>query len=353
MQLWTKTLTWLLYNQTRIALASYRDTFHLVHSFTNSTSASASLEHLFDLIDTINAHQETLQRVSVPWPKAIQSVITQIFKRRFLLPIAPLNTTEQNTSMANDSMEEEIYTEPYPLVYNDDHAIKTILNISAIAERPKRAIKTKYNRDNHVLVILTTRSKSLYDYTQREQRLAALIASVPLRVVTIDFNTISNRKVAENTHSAFIDHAKHALASLPIGHNYIDTFEERGDALHGNQLFDHYDRLCHSADERTRMSSSLVESSPNAMIDCPLITLLDTKKSNATLKEKTEYTFYQTADQCFSAPVYRSIGDRNLYLQRIANGRWFIIRVDPLLPAPVIIGQRSPSTTTTSTFARK
>ena len=352
MQSWTKTLTWLLYNQTRLALASYRDTFHLVHSFANSTSASSSLEHFFDSIDTINVHQDRLQRVSVPWPKAIQSVVTQIFKRRFLLPITPLNVTDQNASIANDSMEEEIFTEPYPLVFNDEHAIKTILNISAIAERPKRAVKAKYNRDNHVLVILTTRSKSLYDYTQREQRLAALIASVPLRVMTIDFNAISNRKVAEAAHSAFMDHAKHALASVPVAHNYIETFEERGDALHGNQLYNHYDRLCHSAEERTETTSSLVETGPNAMIGCPLITLLDSKKSNATLKEKTEYTFYQTADQCFSAPVYRSISDRNLYLQRISNGRWFIIRVDPLLPASVIVGQRLPSTTT-STFARK
>ena len=351
MQSWTKSLIWLLYNQTRIAVASYRDTFHLVQGFTNSTSPS-SLEHLFDSIETINTHQGTLQRVSVPWSKAIQSVVTQIFKRRFLLPVAPLNVTDHSASTTNDSMEEEIYTEPYPLVYNDEQAIKTILNISTILERPKRASKARYNRDNHVLVILTTRSKSLYDYTSRDQRLAALIASVPLRVVTVDFNPISNRKVAEGIHSAFMDHAKHALASVPIAHNYIEMFEERGDALHGNQLFNHHDRLCHSAEEKTRTTSNLVEASPSGTIDCPLITLLDNRQSNATLKERTEYTFYQTAEQCFSAPVYRSISDRNLYLQRISNGRWFIIRVDPLLPAPMIVGQQSPSTTT-STFARK
>jgi len=349
MKLLTKTLIWLLYNQTKIALSYYRDTFYLINSFDTKTS----LEQLFDSIDILNQNIETPKRFSVQWFEAIHNVVTQIFKRRLLLPINILNSTEQYQSLTNDSIDDddEIYTEPYPLIYSDEHAIKTILNITTYRYREKRSIKTKYNISNHVLVILTSRSKYLYDYNQQDKRLAQFITSVPLRILVIDFNKISNKKISESIHSAFIHNAKYALASLPVPYNYIET----NDVIHGNQLFDYYHRLCYSSEENLLMknlTTILIETKDNSTIDCSLLTLFDKQNINSTLKKKFDYTFYQTSDRCFSAPVYRSLGDRNLYIQRISNGRWLIIRVDPLLPSTMSILQKFASTTT-STLSRK
>jgi hypothetical protein len=349
MKLLTKTLIWLLYNQTKIALSYYRDTFYLINSFDTKTS----LEQLFDSIDILNQNIETPKRFSVQWFEAIHNVVTKIFKRRLLLPINILNSTEQYQSLTNDSIDDddEIYTEPYPLIYSDEHAIKTILNITTYRYREKRSIKTKYNISNHVLVILTSRSKYLYDYNQQDKRLAQFITSVPLRILVIDFNKISNKKIFESIHSAFIHNAKYALASLPVPYNYIET----NDVIHGNQLFDYYHRLCYSSEENLlikNLTTILIETKDNSTIDCSLLTLFDNQNINSTLKEKFDYTFYQTSDRCFSAPVYRSLGDRNLYIQRISNGRWLIIRVDPLLPSTMSILQKF-ALTTTSTLSRK
>jgi hypothetical protein len=356
MKLLTKNLIWLLYNQTNIALSYYRDTFHLMNSFNNETS-SESLEHLFDSIDALNNQLETPKRVSVRWSEAIHSVATQIFKRRLLLPLKIINSIDQYQSTTNDSIDDDdgIYTEPYPLFYSDDDAVKTILNITTIPYKEKRSIKTKYDKSNHVLVILTSRSKYLYDYKQRDRRLAQFIASVPLRIVVIDFNTISNKKIAEYIHSAFIHNAKYALASSPASYNYIETYEELGDAIHGNQLFNNYHRLCRPAEENLLLknfTTTVIETSDSSTMECSLLTLFDNQNMDSTLKEKFDYTFYQTSDRCFAAPVYRSLGDRNLYVQRIANGRWLIIHVDPLLPSTMSIQQKFASTTT-STLARE
>ena len=355
MKLLTKTLIWLLYNQTKIAISYYRDTFHLINSFDNKTS-SKSLEHLFDSIDTINKHLETPKRHSVHWSEAIHSVVTQIYKRRFLLPLHIINSTDQYQSLTNDTIDDEVYTEPYPLIYSDEDAIKTILNITAYGRIEKRAIKPKFDKSNHVLVILTSRSKYLYDYKQRDKRLAQFTTSVPLRILVIDFNKLSNKKIAEYIHSAFIHNAKYALASPPVTYNYIETYEQPDDAIHSNQLFEHYHRLCYPPPEenplRISFTTNLIETNDSSIIDCSLLTLFYNPNKNLTLKEKFEYTFYQTSDQCFSAPVYRSLGDRNLYVQRTSNGRWVIIRVDPLLPSTWSIQQKFASTTT-STLPRK
>jgi hypothetical protein len=349
MKFLTKTLIWLLYNQTKLAVSYYRDRFHLIHSFDNKTS-SKSLEHLYDSIDTINQQFEIPQRISVHWFEAIHSVVTRIFKRRFLIPFTPINSTDQYQNMSNDSIVDEIYTEPYPLIYSEEHIIKTILNITTIPYREKRAIKSEFNKSNHVLVILTSRSKSLYDYQQRDKDLAQFISSVPLRIVVIDFNKISNKNIAEYTHSAFIHDAKYALASSPVTYNYIETYDDIA-----NQLFDHYHRLCYSTEDdllRKNLTTNLIETNESSTIDCSLLTVFDNQNRNSTLKEKLQYTFYQTSDQCFSAPVYRSLSDRNLYVQRISNGRWLIIRVDSLLPSTASIQQKYASTTT-STLARE
>jgi hypothetical protein len=355
MKLLTKTLIWLLYNQTKIAISYYRDTFHLMNSFDNKTS-SKSLEHLLDSIDTINKNLETPKRYSVQWSEAIHSVATQIFKRRFLLPLTIINSTDRYQSPTNDSLDDEVYTEPYPLIYSDEHAIKTILNITDFPHKEKRSIKTKYEKSNHVLVILTSRSKYLHDYKQRDKRLAQFITSVPLRILVIDFNKISNKKIAEHIHSAFIHNAKYALASPPAAYNYIETYEQPDDPIHSNQLFDHYQRLCYPPEENFSMNNnlttSLIETNESSIMDCLLLTLFYNQKKNATLKEIFDYTFYQTSDQCFSASVYRSLGDRNLYVQRISNGRWMIIHVDPLLPSTWSILQQFASTTT-STLPRE
>jgi hypothetical protein len=350
MKLLTKTLIWLLYNQTKIALSYYRDTFHLINSFDNQTSSKISLEHLYDSIDILNQNNETPKRFSVQWFEAIHNVVTKIYKKRLLLPIKQINSTELYQNQTNDTIDDEIYTEPYPLIYNDEHAIKTILNITTYLHKEKRSIKTQYNKLNHVLVILTSRSKYLYDYKKQDKQLAQFITSIPLRILVIDFNKISNKKISEYIHSAFIHNAKYALASLPLSYNYIETYDKSGDVIHGNQLFDDYHRLCYSSEEN--LTTNLIEINDSSTIDCSLLTLFNNQDINSTLKEKFDYTFYQTTDQCFSAPVYRSLGDRNLYVQRISNGRWLIIRVDPLLPSTMSILQKFASTTT-STLSRK
>ncbi|UJR31638.1 hypothetical protein I4U23_019120 [Adineta vaga] len=350
MKLLTKSLIWLLYNQTQIALSYYRDTFHLIHSFDNQTS-SKSLEHLFDSVDAINKQLETPKRFAVRWAEAIHNVATKIFKRRLLLPINIINSTDQYQSSTNDTIDDEVYTEPYPLIYSDDLAILTILNITTKPYREKRSIKTKYDRRNHVLVILTSRSKDLYDYKERDRRLAQFVASVPLRIVVIDFNKISNKKTAEYMHSAFVHNAKYALVSQPLTYNYIETYEELGDAVHGNQLFDHYHRLCQTIDEslfNQNFTTTIMETNVLSTVECSLLTLSDNQDLSSTLKEKFDYTFYQTTDRCFYAPVYRSLADRNLYAQRISNGRWVIIRVDPLLPSIMTIERRLALTTTST-----
>jgi len=354
MKLLTKTLIWLLYNQTQIALSYYRDRFYLINSFDNKTSLK-SLEYLYDSIDILNENIETPKRFSVQWFEAIHNVVTQIFKRRLLLPININNTTEEYQSKTNNSIDDdddEVYTEPYPLIYSDEHAIKTILNITTFLYREKRSIKfnNKYNKLNHVLVILTSRSKYLYDYKQQDKYLSQFIKSIPLRIIVIDFNKISNKKLSEYIHSAFIHNAKYALSSLPVLYNYIETYDKKGDVIHGNQLFDHYHRLCYSFENN--LTTNLIEiNDNNSTMDCSLLTLFYNQNINSTLKEKFDYTFYQTLDQCYSAPVYRSLGDRNLYVQKISNGRWVIIRVDPLLPSTMSIQQKF-ALTTTSTLSR-
>lgn len=347
MKLLAKTLIWLLYNQTRIALSSYRDTFHLISSFDNQTS-SKSLEHLFDSIDNINANRPNSKRFAVRWSDALQQIVTRIYKRRLLLPVPILNSTDLPISSTNDSIDDEIYTEPYPLVYSDEHAIKTILNITTYLHREKRAIQPRYDPSNHVLLIFTSRSKSLYDYKSSDRRLAQFISSVPLRIVVLDCHQQSNRQTAEYVHSAFLHNAEYALASLPVPYNYLERHQATGDVIHGEQLFDHRYRLCFpSKDNRTAV---LIETKFTS--DCALLTIFDRQDSQASLKEKFEYTFYQTFDQCSLAPVYRSLADRNIYAQRTDNGRWLIIRVDPLLPSTRILQQQLASTTT-STLSRK
>ena len=340
MKLFTKTLVWLLYNQTKIALSYYRDTFHLVNSFDNKTSLK-SLEHLFDSIDTINQNSQLPKRVSVRWPEAIQSVVTQIYKRRLLLPVPKINVTDLFPPNTNDSLEDEVYTEPYPLVVSDEHAVKTILNITTYRYRDRRSIKTKHNPLHHLLVILTSRSKNLYDYKQSDRRLAQFISSVPIRIVVADFNQLSNKKFAEYIHSAFIHNAKYALASLPVPYNYIEV---------SDQFYDHYHRLCYPL--KDNITTVLIETKDNYTPDCSLITLFDNSNTNSSLKEKFEYTFYQTVDQCFSASVYRSLADRNLYIQKVANGRWVMIYVDPLLPSTMTLQQKL-ALSSTSTLSRK
>lgn len=346
-------MIWLLYNQTSIALSSYRDRFQLIHSFDNQSSGE-DLEHLFDSIDTINRYPSSDRRISVPWIDAIHQVVTKIFKRRFLLPIAPKNFTEIDAHLGNESSEEDIYTEPYPLVVNDDEAIKTVLNISNLPpERKRRQATTEYNPAEHVLVILTARSRTLFDYTRREEKLARWIKTVPLRVIVMDFHQISNRRTAEYVHSAFFDQAKLALASAPVRYNFIHTWVETGDPLHGYQLWDHHRRLCSPPPVSPQWNSTLIERRSNAVLtSCSLITLFQPNSDTPlTLKDRLEYTFYQTTDQCFSAPIYRSLSERNLYLQRISNGKWLVIRVDPLLPSSTV--KQRKSSTTTSTLPRK
>ncbi|CAF1336856.1 unnamed protein product [Adineta ricciae] len=351
MKLLAKSLIWLLYNQTQIALSYYRDTFHLMHTFDNQTS-SKSLEQLFDSIDALNKRLETPKRFTVRWAEAIHNVATRIFKRRLLLPMNVINSTDQYQSSANETTDDEVYTEPYPLIYSDDLAILTILNITTEPYRDKRSIKTKHDRRNHVLIMLTSRSKDLYDYKQRDRRLAQFVASVPLRIMVVDFNKLSDRKVAEYIHSAFVHSAKYALVSPPATYNYIETYEKFGDAVHGNQLFDHYDRLCQTIDELLLIqnhTSNIIEAD-RFTVECPLLTLSDNQDISSSLKEKFDYTFYQTTDRCFFAPVYRSLGDRNIYAQKIQTGRWVIINVDPLLPSTMTVRQRL-ALTTTSTLA--
>ena len=354
MKLLTKSLIWLLYNQTQIALSYYRDTFHLMHSFDNQTS-SKSLEQVFDSIDALNKQLETPKRFTVRWAEAIHNVATQIFKRRLLLPMSVINSTDQYQSSTNETTDDEVYTEPYPLIYSDDLAILTILNITTEPYRDKRSINTKHDRSNHVLILLTSRSKDLYDYKQRDRRLAQFVASVPLRIMVVDFNKLSDRRVAEYIHSAFVHSAKYALVSPPATYNYIETYEKFGDAVHGNQLFDHYDRLCQTIDEpvlNQNYTSNIIEADVRSTVECSLLTLSDNQDMSSSLKEKFDYTFYQTNDRCFSAPVYRSLGDRNIYAQKIPNGRWVIINVDALLPSTMTVQQRL-ALTTTSTLARK
>ena len=355
MRLLTKTLIWLLYNRTKIALSYYKDKLHLIHSFHETTSAK-SLEQLFDSIDIINKYLETPKRFSVQWYDAIHGIVTKIFKRRFLLPFNTMNSTiDQYQSIKNNSMDDEILTEPYSLIYSDEHAIKTILNITTNSYRRKRSLKIKYNKSNHVLVILTSHSKYLYDYKEKHRRLAKFIAKVPIRVLVVDFNKKSNKNLAEYIHSAFIYKAKYALASSPVMYNYIETYEELDDVIHNNQLFNYYHRLCYPPEEnflRKNFTATIIETKNNSMTECSLLTLFNQQIKNSTLKDKFDYTFYQTSDKCFSSPVYRSLGDRNLYAQKISNGQWFIIRVDPLLPSTMII-QRKFASTTTSTLPRK
>ncbi|CAF3720735.1 unnamed protein product, partial [Adineta steineri] len=356
MKLLTKTLIWLLYNQTKIALSYYHDTFHLINTFNNKTS-SKSLEHLYDSIDAINKHADIPKRFSVQWIDAIHNIVTQIFKRRLLIPLEKINLIDEYQSNTNDTIDEDdeddVYTEPYPLIYSDELAIKTILNITTYPHKEKRSIDMKSTRMNHVIIILTSRSKNLYDYKQRDKRLAQFIASVPIRILVIDFNKISNKKLSEYIHSAFIHNAKYSLVSAPVTYNYIETYEELGDAIFGNQLFNHYNRLCDVIEENDfiqNFTTNLIETNVSKTIECPLLTLMNNQNMYATLKEKFDYTFYQTIDRCFSAPVYRSLGDRNLYVQRISNGQWFIIHVDPLLPSTMSIQQKF-ALTTTSTLA--
>lgn len=350
MKLLAKTLIWLLYNQTRIALSSYRDTFRLISSFDNQTS-SKSLEHLFDSIDTINENLPNSKRFTVRWSDVLHQIVTRIYKRRLLLPVPSINNaTEYLHSSTNDSIDDEIYTEPYPLIYSDEHAIKTILNITTYPQREKRAIQTRYDPSNHVLLILTARSKYLYDYQSQDRRLAQFISSVPLRIVVLDFHAQSNRQTAEHVHSAFIQNAKYALASLPVPYNYIERYRTAGDTVHGEQLFDHRQRLCFPP-SKDNFTTVIIETKFSS--GCSLLTLFDQQLDrNATLKDRFDYTFYQTFDQCFIAPVYRSLADRNLYVQRTENGRWLIVRVDPLLPSTMILQKRL-ALTSTSTLSRK
>ncbi|CAF4379142.1 unnamed protein product [Rotaria sp. Silwood2] len=350
MKLLTKTLIWLLYNQTNISLSYYSDRFHLIHSFDEKSSIK-SLEHLYDSIDTLNKHNEKPKRFSVQWPEAIHSIVTKIFKRRFFLPLNIINSTGQYQSITDDSIDDEIYTEPYPLIYSDEHAIKTILNITTYPYRKKRSIKKSYDKSNNLLVILTSRSKYLYDYKQQDKQLTEFIASVPLRILVIDFNKISNKNQAEYIHSAFIHYAKYALASCPVTYNYIETYEELGDVIYGKQLFNHYHRLCYPPEEnlfKNNFTTTLIETSDSSTIECTLLTLFNNENDNSTLKDKFDYTFYETPDSCFSAPVYRSLGDRNLYVQKISNGHWLIVRVDSLLPSTMTIQQKLASTTTST-----
>ncbi|CAM4887021.1 unnamed protein product [Rotaria socialis] len=350
MKLLTKTLLWLLFNQTNISLSYYSDTFHLINSFDEKTSAK-SFEHLYDSIDALDKQLESSKQISVPWTETIHNIVTRIFKRRLLIPVKLIDETDGFTSLANDTSDEEIYTEPYPLYYNDEKAIKTVLNITDEIFRRKRSLKKVYDKSNHVLVILTSRSKYLYDYRQQDKQLGEFIAAVPLRIVVIDFNKISNEKFSESIHSAFIHYAQNVLASSPAAYNYIETYEEFGDAIHGNQLFSHYHRLCHPPEQtlfKDNFTTNLIETNDRSPTDCSLLTLFNNDKKNSTLKEKFDYTFYETTDQCFSSPVYRSLGDRNLYVQRTAQGRWLIIRVDPLLPSIMSIQQKFASTTTST-----
>ncbi|CAF3966151.1 unnamed protein product [Rotaria magnacalcarata] len=350
MKLLTKTLLWILFNQTNIALSYYSDTFHMINSFDEKTSAR-SFEHLFDSIDAINKQLESSKQISVPWTETIHNIVTRIFKRRLLLPVKLVDEIDEFKSLVNDTSDEEIYTEPYPLYYNDEKAIKTVLNITDDLFRGKRSFKKFYDKSNHVLVILTSRSKYLYDYRQQDKQLGEFIAAVPLRIVVIDFNKISNEKFSENIHSAFIHYALNALASSPTAYNYIETYEEFGDVIHGTQLFNHYHRLCHPPEQnlfKDNFTANLIETNDRSSTDCSLLTLFNSEKKNSTLKEKFDYTFYETTDQCFSSPVYRSLGDRNLYVQRTAQGRWLIIRVDPLLPSTMSIQQKFASTTTST-----
>lgn len=345
MKLLSKTLIWLLYNQTKIALSYYRDTIHLINTFDNKTSLK-NLEYLFDSIDILNQNIDLPKRSSVQWIEAIHNIVTKIYKRRLLLPTYSINSTE-----TNDTIDDEIYTEPYPLIYSDEDAIKTILNITIEHNREKRSIKNSYNKLNHLLVILTSRSKYLYDYKKQDKRLAEFVSSLPLRILVIDFNKLSNKRIFEYFHSAFIPNAKYTLSSLPSTYNYIETYEKFGDVIHGNQLFDHYQRLCYSSENN--LTTNLIEIKDTLTTDdCSLLTLFNNYHKNSTLKEIFDYTFYQTPDRCFSAPVYRSLGDRNLYVQRITNGRWLIVHVDPLLPSTMSILQKLASTTTT-TLPRK
>lgn len=347
MKLLAKTLIWLLYNQTRIALSSYRDTFHLISSFDNQTS-SKSLEHLFDSIDSINENLPNSKRFAVRWTDALHQIVTRIYKRRLLLPVPIINSTDLPFSSSNDSTNDEIYTEPYPLIYSDEDAIKTILNITTYLHRDKRAVHSRYDSSNHVLLILTSRSKYLYDYRSSDRRLAQFISSVPLRIVVLDCNKQSNRQTAEYLHSAFLHNVKYALASLPVPYNYLERHEAAGDVIHGEQLFDHHQRLCFPSKEN--LTTVLIETKFSS--GCSLLTVFDQQDPHGSLKEKFDYTFYQTFDQCSRALVYRSLGDRNIYAQRTENGRWVIIRVDPLLPSTNIL-QRQLASTTTSTLSRK
>ena len=324
MQSWSKILIWLLYNQTQIALSSYSDTFRLVKKFEKRT-----LEHLYDLIDTIDGDEEERgRRSSVPWYDVIHRIVTTMFHRRLLLPLEPVEQIDKTLMAINESSEEMIYTEPYPLIVDDDQAIKTLLNISTLINRTRRAIEHVIPRSKQVLVILTSRAKSLYDYTKKERRLSEWIATVPVRIVVVDFHRLSNRHTAESVHSMLIHQAKYALASFPFSWNYINAFEDADDLLHGEQLFVHYDRLCNEFNE-TKSSSKFIEMKTNTIGVCPLISFSLFNKGNQFVHS----LFYQTDDQCFSSFVYRSLGDRNLYMQRLSNGPWVVTRVDPLLPS--------------------
>ena len=351
MKLLAKSLIWLLHNQTRIALSSYSDRFQLISSFDNQTS-SKSLEHLFDSIDTINANLPNPRRFAVRWSDVLHQITTRIYKRRLLLPVPSINinaTDSSSHSSTNDSIDDEIYTEPYPLIYSDEHAIKTILNITTYPQRKKRASQNRYDPANHVLLVFTSRSKYLYDYKSQDRRLAQFTSSVPLRIVVLDFHSQSNRQTAEHIHSAFVQNAKYALASLPVPYNYLERYTAAGDVVHGEQLFDHRQRLCFPSKENN-FTTVIIETKFSS--GCSLLTLFDQQDRNATLKERFDYTFYQTFDQCFIAPVYRSLADRNIYAQRTENGRWLIIRVDPLLPSTMILQKRL-ALTTTSTLSRR
>ncbi|CAF5031219.1 unnamed protein product, partial [Rotaria sp. Silwood1] len=350
MKLLTKTLIWLLYNQTNISLSYYSDRLHILNSFNDKTSIK-SLEHLYDLIDTINKYNNNLKQFSIQWPNIIHNIVTKIYKRRFLLPTNIINSTNQYHSIINDSIDNEIYTEPYPLIYFDEHAIKTILNITTYLYRKKRSINNIYNKLNNILVILTSRSKYLYDYKQQDKQLENFISSVPLRILIIDFNKISNKYIAEHIHSAFIHYTKYALASYPITYNYIETYEKFHNIINNNQLFNYYHRLCYPPEDilfKNNFTTNLIEIYDNSTIDCLLLTLFNNENNNLTLNNKFDYTFYQTSDNCFSQPVYRSLGDRNLYIQKISNGHWIIFHVDSLLPSIISIRQKFSSTTTST-----